>query len=58
MKRISLRTSSVLAKMEPEPDLYTGSDQCIGSSTLAVAIPQWEVIFGNNTTYSIYFRVL
>ena len=26
-KRISLRISSVLSKMEPEPDLYTGSDQ-------------------------------
>ena len=25
-KRISLRTSSVLSKVEPEPDLYTGSD--------------------------------
>ena len=24
-KRISLRTSSVLSKVEPEPDLYTGS---------------------------------
>ena len=26
-KRISLRTSSVLSKVEPEPDLNTGSDQ-------------------------------
>ena len=28
-KRISLRISSVLSEMEPEPDLYTGSDQKI-----------------------------
>ena len=26
-KRISLRILSVLSKVEPEPDLYTGSDQ-------------------------------
>ena len=42
MKRISFRISSVLSKMEPEPDLYTGSssDQKVpapagsGSATL------------------------
>ena len=39
-KRISFRISSVLSKMEPEPDLYTGSDQKVtapagsGSATL------------------------
>ena len=27
MKRISIRISSVLSKVEPEPDLPTGSDQ-------------------------------
>ena len=26
-KRISLRTSSVFSKVEPEPDLHTGFDQ-------------------------------
>ena len=34
-KRISLRTSSVLSKVEPEPDLYTGSgsDQKVPAPT-------------------------
>ena len=41
-KRISLRTSSVLPKVEPEPDLYTGSFQKVptgsGSATLLVLV--------------------
>ena len=41
-KRISLRSSSVLSKVEPEPDLYTGSDQNApaptGSATVVIVI--------------------
>ena len=33
-KRISLRTSSVLSKVEPEPDLNTGSDQKVPVATI------------------------
>ena len=33
IKRISLRTWSVLSKVEPEPDLYTGSDQKVPAPT-------------------------
>ena len=33
-KRISLRTLSVLSKVEPEPDLSTGSDQKVPAPVL------------------------
>ena len=52
MKRISFRMSSVLSKVEPEPepDLHPGSDQKVpaptgkGFATLAVSYIQ--IIFG------------
>ena len=44
-KRISLRTWSVLFKVEPEPDLFTGfgSDQKVPAPTSSAALSVLEI---------------
>ena len=57
-KRISFRISSILSKVEPEPDLHTGSDQKVpaptgsGSATLALTN---RTIFNHDDFRGLYF---
>ena len=57
-ERISFRISSVLSKVEPEPDLHTGSDQKVpaptgsGSATLALTN---RTIFDHDDFRGLYF---
>ena len=54
-KRISLRTSSVLSKVEPEPDLNTGSDQKVPVATI-VSDPH-SLIPGQDPTMGLLLTV-
>ena len=52
-KRITLRILSVLSKVEPEPDLYTGSDQKVPAPTKkyrlrpAPALQHWSYLLSS-----------